>query len=158
LEIRRQLAFDGDHNSYYALAGNSRQDDLPGSGSVGFCRFSATPFRAATVAWFAPHHHDAGMDSSQVTRRQARIIKGRLQPTLDYLTRLRQRMAKLGCHPDDELMKLVGNAETALHTLCVDLLIRTEEGPTALPPKPDSPPPMEAKSKREFNRRLSDSR
>lgn len=78
------------------------------------------------------------MDSSQVTRRQARIIKGKLEPTLDYVTRLRRRMAKRGFHPDDELMKLVIDTEMALHKLCVDLLILTEDGPTALPPPPKS--------------------
>jgi hypothetical protein len=78
------------------------------------------------------------MDSSQVTRRHARIVKGRLQPTLDYVTRLRQRMAKRGFQSGDELMQLVSNAETALHALCVDLLIRTEDGPTELPPPPKS--------------------
>jgi hypothetical protein len=55
-------------------------------------------------------------------------------------------------------MDLVSNAEAALHAHCVDLLIRTEDGPTALPPKRDVLPPMEAKSKREFNWRLRDSR
>jgi hypothetical protein len=98
------------------------------------------------------------MDSSQVTRRQARIVKGRLQPMLDYVTRLRQRMASRGFSQGDELMGLVSNVETALHALCVDLLIRTEDGPTALPPKRDGLAPIEAKSKREFNRRLRDSR
>jgi hypothetical protein len=80
-----------------------------------------------------------------------------LESTLDYLTRLRHRMSKRGFAPGDELMDLVCNAETALHVLCVDLLIRTREGPTALT-KHEVPPPMEAKSKREFNRRLRDSR
>jgi hypothetical protein len=76
------------------------------------------------------------MNSSQVTRRQARIIKGRLQPTLDYVTQLRQRMAKRGFSQGDELMDLVFDAERALHKLCVDLLFRTEDGPTELPPPP----------------------
>ena len=68
------------------------------------------------------------MDSSQVTRRQARIVKGRLQPTLDYVTQLRRRMAKRGFVYGDELMDLVCDAEMALHKLCVDLLLRTENG------------------------------
>ena len=91
-----------------------------------------------------------------MTRRQARIVKGRLQPTLDYVTRLRQRMASRGFSQGDELMDLVCGAESALHALCVDLLIRTEDGPTALPSKRDVLPSMEAKSKREFNRRMRD--
>jgi hypothetical protein len=67
------------------------------------------------------------MKSNEVTRRQARIVKGRLQPTPDYVTRLRQRMAALGFSQDDGLMDLVSNAQAALHALCVELLIRTEQ-------------------------------
>jgi hypothetical protein len=43
-------------------------------------------------------------------------------------------MAKRGFVSGDELMDLVCDAEMALHKLCVDLLLRTENGPTALPP------------------------
>ena len=57
------------------------------------------------------------MESNQVTRRQARTIKTKLQPTLDYVTRLAARMRTKGFPPDDEFMKLVGNAERALHEL-----------------------------------------
>ena len=77
--------------------------------------------------------HDAGMESNQVTRRQARTIKAKLQPTLDYVSRLAARMRARGFPPDDQLMALVSNAEQALHELQSDLLIRTLEGPTALP-------------------------
>ena len=78
------------------------------------------------------------MDSSQVTRRQARIVKGQIEPTRDYLTSLRQRMAQRGFVSGDELMDLVCNAEMALHNLCVDLRIRMDDGPTAPPPPPKS--------------------
>jgi hypothetical protein len=88
--------------------------------------------------------HDVGMESNQVTRRQARTIKARLQPTLDYVARLAARMRARGFPPDAQLMKLVGNAERALHELQIDLLIRTLEGPTA----PPAEPPMHCKSKR----------
>lgn len=92
------------------------------------------------------------MDSSQVTRRQARIVKGRLQSTLDYVTQLRGRMAKRGFVSGDELMDLVCDAEMALRKLCVDLLIRTEYGPAA-PPVEHLPPAMEANSHRTFKLR-----
>ena len=84
------------------------------------------------------------MDSNEVTRRQARSIKARLHPTLDYVTRLAARMRTKGFPPDDQLMRLVGAAEQALHELQNDLLIRTLEGPTA----PPAEPPMIGKSKR----------
>jgi hypothetical protein len=78
------------------------------------------------------------MHSDQVTRRQARTIKARLQPTLDYVTRLAARMRSTGFGPDDQLMTLVGNAEQALHELQNDLLIRTLEGPTTPPSEPQA--------------------
>jgi hypothetical protein len=49
-----------------------------------------------------------------------------------------------GFPPDDQLMRLVANAEQALHELQNDLLIRTLEGPTA----PPADPPTIGKSKR----------
>jgi hypothetical protein len=71
-------------------------------------------------------------------------MKARLQPTVDYMTRLAARMRSTGFGPDDELMRLVGNTEGALYELQNDLLIRMQEGPTA----PPAEPPMLGKSKR----------
>jgi hypothetical protein len=68
------------------------------------------------------------MRSDQVTRRQSRTIKAQLQPTLDYLTRLHDRMGRVGFNSEDELMRLVVDAELALHRLCVDLRIRMDDG------------------------------
>jgi hypothetical protein len=76
------------------------------------------------------------MRSDQVTRRQSRTIKAQLQPTLDYLTRLHDRMGRVGFNSEDELMRLVVDAELALHRLCVDLRIRMDDGPTAPPAEP----------------------
>ena len=76
------------------------------------------------------------MDSSQVTRRQARIVKKRLEPTRDYLIELHKRMSRTGFHPDDELMVLVVAADLAMQFLCNDLTLRVLDGPTTLPPKP----------------------
>jgi hypothetical protein len=53
-------------------------------------------------------------------------------------------MRAKGFPPDDQLMKLVGNAERALHELQSDPLIRTLEGPTA----PLAEAPTIGKSKR----------
>jgi hypothetical protein len=92
------------------------------------------------------------MHSDQVTRRQARTIKARLQPTVDYMTRLAARMRARGFDPDDQLMTLVGNAERALYELQNDLLIRTLEGPTALP-EAKRRSPMEVESPRTFEMR-----
>jgi hypothetical protein len=88
------------------------------------------------------------MNSDQVTRRQARTIKARLQITVDYVTRLAARMRSTGFGPDDELMTLVGNAERALYELQNDLLIRTQEGPTAMPQAKPTPEVPNVKSPR----------
>ena len=47
-------------------------------------------------------------------------------------------MRARGFPSDDELMRLVDNAERALRELQSDLLIRTLEGPTAPPTEPKS--------------------
>jgi hypothetical protein len=52
--------------------------------------------------------------------------------------------AALGFNSDDELMRLEVDAELAMHRLCVDLVIRTQDGPTA----PPAEPPILGKSKR----------
>ncbi|HEY4235228.1 MAG TPA: hypothetical protein VGM76_17490 [Lacipirellulaceae bacterium] len=84
------------------------------------------------------------MKSSEVTRRQARIVKKRLEPTREYLIQLRRRMNKRGFHADDELMGLVIAADLAIQSLCNYLTIRSREGPTA----PSAEPPSVGISKR----------
>jgi hypothetical protein len=74
------------------------------------------------------------MDSSQVTRRQAGSVRAKIEPTRDYLTKLRRRMQWRGFNSDDELMGLVIAAEQALHTLCNDLQLRIWDGPKEQPP------------------------
>jgi hypothetical protein len=76
------------------------------------------------------------MDSAQVTRRQARIVRAKIEPTRDYLTKLRRRMQQRGFTSDDELMGLVIAAEQALHSLCSDLQLRVWDGPKESPPEP----------------------
>jgi hypothetical protein len=73
------------------------------------------------------------MDSSQVTRRQARIVRAKIEPTRDYLTKLRRRMQQRGFASDDELMGLVIAAEQAWHSLCNDLQLRIWDEPTVPP-------------------------
>jgi hypothetical protein len=96
------------------------------------------------------------MQSNQVTRRQARIVKAKLEPTRDYLIKLRQRMGSRGFHSGDELMDLVIAADLAVQNLCNDLVIRSLEGPVAPPPAP----PMLGTSKRalEIHDRVQGSR
>jgi hypothetical protein len=86
------------------------------------------------------------MRSDQVTRRQARIVRDKIEPTRDYLTKLRRRMQWRGFTSDDELMGLVIAAEQALHTLCNDLQLRIWNGPKEKPPEA----PSTGKSKRAF--------
>jgi hypothetical protein len=74
------------------------------------------------------------MNSSQVTRRQARIVRAKIEPTRNYLTKLRRRMQWRGFTSDDEMMGLVIAAEQALHTLCNDLQLRICDGAKEPPP------------------------
>ena len=71
-----------------------------------------------------------------MTRRQARIVRAKIEPTRDYLTKLRRRMQQRGLTSNDELMGLVISAEQALHALCNDLQLRIWDGPKELPPEP----------------------
>jgi hypothetical protein len=71
-----------------------------------------------------------------VPRRQARIVRAKIEPTRDYFTKLRRRMQQRGFTSDDELMVLVIAAEQALHTLCNDLQVRVWDGPKEPPPEP----------------------
>jgi hypothetical protein len=76
------------------------------------------------------------MDSAQVTRRQARIVRAKIEPTRDYLTKLRRRMRQRGFTSEDELMGLVIVAEQALHSLSNDLQLRICDGPKESLPEP----------------------
>ena len=76
------------------------------------------------------------MNSSQVTRRQARIVRAKIEPTRDYLTKLRRRMQQRGFASDDELMGLVIVAELALYSLTNDLQLRVWDGPKESPREP----------------------
>jgi hypothetical protein len=102
------------------------------------------PISGRPVDRGAAFGHDPRMKSSDVTRRQALIVKKQLEPTRDYLIKLHQRMSKRGFDADDELMALVIAANLAIQNLCNDLTIRTREGPTA----PPAEPPTIGKSKR----------
>ena len=62
---------------------------------------------------------DAAMQSTDLTREQARALKNKLAPMLGYLTRLRKRMAFKGFTQDDELLQAVQRAEMAMHQLHV---------------------------------------
>ncbi|MGD9632343.1 MAG: hypothetical protein AB7G28_14155 [Pirellulales bacterium] len=87
------------------------------------------------------------MNAEEVTRRQARAIKSKVEPFRQYLYRLRTRMAHRGFTPGDELFELVKSAELAVGELFVDLEVRTREGPTA-EPEPIETPWLEQKSAR----------
>jgi hypothetical protein len=77
------------------------------------------------------------MNADQVTRRQARMIEGRVVPMRAYMFALKDRMAKRGFTPGDPLFDLVANAAQALGELYVDLEYRRKVGPVDLPPRPE---------------------
>jgi hypothetical protein len=73
------------------------------------------------------------MNADEVTRRQPRTIRARVEEMRKYFYRLRTRMAQRGFDPSDPLFVLVKNAELAVGELFVDLEIRTREGPVSIP-------------------------
>lgn len=66
------------------------------------------------------------MDSTQVTRRQTRIVEVKIEPMLSYLTRLRRRMGARGFTQVDPLYSLVQHAEQAMQRLMGDLTAREQ--------------------------------
>jgi hypothetical protein len=60
------------------------------------------------------------MQSTDLTRAQARALKNKLQPMLGYLSRLKRRMVRRGFPNDDRLMRAVVEAENAMHALSVE--------------------------------------
>ena len=65
--------------------------------------------------------YPARMQSDDLSAEQARIIKARLAPALDYLARLRARMVAGGFPPQDPLLVEVVRAEHAVQDLHVAL-------------------------------------
>jgi hypothetical protein len=61
------------------------------------------------------------MDRDSVTKDQAKTINAKVQPSLGYLYRLRDRMVKTGFPPNDPLLKLVENAYDSVHRLFIEL-------------------------------------
>jgi hypothetical protein len=60
------------------------------------------------------------MQSTDLTREQARALKNKLQPMLGYLNRLKKRMHRKGFPSDDRLLVAVCRAEDAIHALHVE--------------------------------------
>jgi hypothetical protein len=60
------------------------------------------------------------MQSSDLTKAQARALKNKLAPMLGYLNRLKRRMVRRGFPPDDPLLVAARRAEDALHALHVE--------------------------------------
>jgi hypothetical protein len=60
------------------------------------------------------------MQSSDLTRDQARPLKNKMQPMLGYLGRLKKRMVRRGFQADDPLFTAVVQAEDAKHALHVE--------------------------------------
>jgi hypothetical protein len=61
------------------------------------------------------------MDRDSVTKDQTKKINASVQPSLNYLFRLRERMVKKGFPPNDPLMKLVKNAYDCVQRLFIEL-------------------------------------
>jgi hypothetical protein len=84
------------------------------------------------------------MNSSDVTKAQAKVISAALYKRLNYLGRLRKRMDQLRFSPDDELYKLVAAVWDKLHRLSVHVhYMACGIGGGPSPHAHDSPPTVE---------------
>jgi Fe2+ transport system protein FeoA len=82
-----------------------------------------------------------GMDSSELTTKQAGIISEVVARHLGYMNRLRNRMDRVGILPSDELYAAVNAALNAAHSLRVKLhYLSCEPGHVHRQPKPPTPP------------------
>src|SRR5205814_7143795 len=61
------------------------------------------------------------MRAEELTRDQARALKNKLRPMLNYLGRLKERMRRRGFVADDRLLAAVCRAEDAMHALSVEV-------------------------------------
>lgn len=61
------------------------------------------------------------MDSSEMTKAQAKVLHTALMPTLGYLSRLQARLKHLGFPRDDKVYALVADTQDQMHRLCVEL-------------------------------------
>jgi hypothetical protein len=61
------------------------------------------------------------MQRDDITTEQARQLHERLYGSLNFLTRLRERMERRGFEPDDELFLLVSDAQDAVFHLRMNL-------------------------------------
>ena len=68
------------------------------------------------------------MRCDNLTREQARALKNKLAPMLNYLGRLKKRMTCKGFPPDDPLLQATCKAEEAMHALSVGVHYLSCEG------------------------------
>ena len=77
------------------------------------------------------------MERDDIKRWQAKKIAASLQPSLNYLLRLRQRMEKKGFVPGDPYYQLVSRAYDAMQTLWIQTHYLSCEGAGAPSSKED---------------------
>src|SRR5215207_7747298 len=68
------------------------------------------------------------MQADDLTRAQARALKNKLTPMVDYLNRLGKRMSSRGFPSDDPAMILVANALKAMYELQTEMQCRSIDG------------------------------
>jgi hypothetical protein len=68
------------------------------------------------------------MRADDLTRAQARALKNKLTPMVDYLNRLGKRMSNRGFPADDPAMVLVTNALKAMYELQTEMQCRSIDG------------------------------
>jgi hypothetical protein len=75
------------------------------------------------------------MNEDNLSRKQAQILKARIESDRNYLYRLRTRMAKRGFQADDPLFAKVVNAQVAMGELAMRLALLSWGGKTSDMPK-----------------------
>jgi len=70
----------------------------------------------------------SGMDSRNLTKKQAEELAAKIQPMAGYLYRVQSRMIERGFPPDDPLLLNVSKAYDAIDQLFMDLHYRSCNG------------------------------
>jgi hypothetical protein len=75
------------------------------------------------------------MERDDITAEQARQLHERLYGSLNFLTRLKERMERRGFIPDDPLFLLVADAQDAVFHLRMNLHYLSCRSGVGLPPR-----------------------
>jgi hypothetical protein len=84
------------------------------------------------------------MEKNDLRPWQARRVRERLALSLNYLSRLKERMERLGFTPNDSLFRAVIDAQQTMSDLCMDLHYLSCEGGVGMPDRNGDRPGIES--------------